>query len=77
MSPKPPRVTGPELVRALLRAGWVRQRKTGSHAHLTHPNRPGVLVTVAEHAGQPVPIGTLAAVLKQAGLSGDDLRRLL
>ena len=77
MSPKLPRVTGPELVRALRRAGWYEIRQTGSHVHLNHSDRPGVLVTVPVHAGQVLPLGTTKAILDRAAMSDDDLRRLL
>ena len=77
MSPKLPRPTGPELLHALERAGWRELRRSGSHRHLIHPDRPGVLITVAVHAGRIVPIGTLKAIMNRAGLTGDDLSRLL
>ena len=77
MSPKLPRVTATELLRALRRAGWVDFRQTGSHLHLTHPDKPGVLVTVARHAGYTLPLGTLNEILKRAGLTADELRALL
>ena len=77
MSPKLPRATGPEVVRALKKAGWYEMRQTGSHVHLNHADRPGVLVTVPVHAGQVLPLGTLKTILERAGLSGEDLRRLL
>jgi predicted RNA binding protein YcfA (HicA-like mRNA interferase family) len=39
--------------------------------------RGGVSVTIAEHGTHPVGRGLLAAILKAAGMSSDDLRRLL
>lgn len=77
MSPKLPRVTSAELVRALRRAGWEEVRQTGSHLHMAHPNRPGQIITVAVHAGRLVPLGTVKAILDRAGLTGDDLGHLL
>ena len=77
MSPKLPRVTASELVRALKRAGWEEMRQTGSHLHLANTKFPGQLITVAVHAGRVVPLGTLKAILDTAGLSGDELRDLL
>lgn len=70
-------MTCTELLRALRRAGWQDLRQTGSHLHLTHPDRPGSLVTVAMHGSQPVPLGTLVAIMRSAGLNADDLRELL
>jgi predicted RNA binding protein YcfA (HicA-like mRNA interferase family) len=43
---------------------------------LAHPNKPG-LVTVPRHPSEILKPKTLAAILEQAGLSVDDLRRLL
>jgi predicted RNA binding protein YcfA (HicA-like mRNA interferase family) len=77
MSPRLPRVTGEEVLRALRRLGWAEVRQTGSHHHLRHPERPGALVTVAAHAGRQLPVGTLAAILDAASLTGDELRKLI
>ena len=76
MSPKLPRCTGPDLVRALERAGWVRRRQTGSHVIMGHPANPGRAV-VPVHAGQTLPPGIITRVLRDTGLTLDDLRRLL
>ncbi|MBI2941185.1 MAG: type II toxin-antitoxin system HicA family toxin, partial [Chloroflexi bacterium] len=38
MSPRLPRITAAELLRALRRAGWQQHRQTGSHLHLVHPD---------------------------------------
>jgi predicted RNA binding protein YcfA (HicA-like mRNA interferase family) len=77
MSPKFPRLTAAELLRALRRAGWQESRQRGSHRRLEHHDRPGQMVTLAVHTGKTVPIGTLKAILEAAGLSSDDLRELL
>ena len=76
MSPRLPRLTADELLRALRRDGWEILRQRGSHAILTHPTKPGHPV-VAIHAGPAVPPGTLATILKQCGLTVDELRKLL
>jgi len=72
-----PRVTGADLLRALKRAGWYEIRITGSHHQLNHADRPGVLITVPVHAGKQVPVGTLGKILGDAGLTGDELRKLI
>jgi len=77
MGTRLPRVTSPELVRALKRAGWRELRQTGSHLHLNHPDKPGQIITVAVHPGRLVPLGTLKAILDRAGLNGDELQKLL
>jgi len=55
-----------ELIRLLERDGWQLARGSGSHQTFKHPTKPG-LVIVAVHHGREVPIGTLKAILKQAG----------
>ena len=76
MSPKLPRVTAAELARALERDGWRFSRQHGSHRVYTHEKKTG-LVVVPMHAGEDLPPGLIARILKDAGLSADDLRRLL
>ena len=56
----------------LERNGWTIRRTRGSHRQYTHPERPGV-VTVAGAPGREVPVCTLNAVLKSAGLKGERL----
>ncbi len=76
MSPKQPRVTSTQLLRALQRDGWEIDHQTGSHIRLWHPTKKG-LVTVAYHPGKIIKLKTLATVLEQAGCTADDMRRLL
>ncbi len=76
MSPKLPRVTAAEWTHALERDGWLNSRQRGSHRVYTHPKKPG-LVVIPMHAGEDLPPGIIARTLKDAGLTADDLRRLL
>ncbi|HVA25624.1 MAG TPA: type II toxin-antitoxin system HicA family toxin [Chloroflexota bacterium] len=71
-----PRITAADLLRALERAGWTRTRQRGSHVRLRHADRPGG-VTVSVHPGAIVKPGTLLGVLEQAGLTVEDLVKLL
>jgi len=48
----------------------------GSHHYYRHPDRPGILLTVPFH-NRDLKRGTLRAILRQAGLTIDDLDRLL
>jgi predicted RNA binding protein YcfA (HicA-like mRNA interferase family) len=48
-------------------AGWRKVRQRGSHRQYKHPEMPR-LVTIAGSPGADVAPGTLASVLKQAGL---------
>lgn len=71
-----PRVTGRRMVAALKRAGWTEVRHAGSHVQLAHAERSGI-VTVPIHAGETLHPKVFAGILKQAGLSVDELRELL
>ena len=62
-----------EVLSALLRAGFVEARQTGSHKVLRHPD--GRQTYVAMHPGT-LPTGTFRKILKQAGLSEEDFRAL-
>jgi predicted RNA binding protein YcfA (HicA-like mRNA interferase family) len=76
MSPRQPRITAAQLLRALRRDGWEEHHHTGGHLYLKHPTKPG-LVTVARHAGVIIKPKTLSSILDQAGLTVDELRDLL
>ena len=76
MSDKLPRVDCQDLIRALQHAGFVEQRQRGSHLHLRRET-DGKRITVPVHKGRVVPIGTLRAILRDAGISIDAFRELL
>lgn len=65
--PKLPVLSGREVVAALERLGFVQMRQRGSHAIL---QRNGVGVVVPLH--RELKTGTLAGVIRQAGLSQDE-----
>jgi predicted RNA binding protein YcfA (HicA-like mRNA interferase family) len=56
-----------DLVHLLESAGWTLKATRGSHRQFLHP-RKGMVVTVPGHPGKDVPIGTLKAILRSAGL---------
>ncbi len=76
MSPKLPRVTAAEVLRALYRDGWYESSQSGSHLKLRHPKKRGHVV-VARHSGQVIKPKTLGSILEQAGLTADELQALL
>jgi predicted RNA binding protein YcfA (HicA-like mRNA interferase family) len=71
-----PAVTAERMQRAIERDGWQMARQHGSHRSFVHPTKAG-LVVIPIHSQRDLPPGTLARILKDAGLSPDDLRRLL
>lgn len=74
MSERLPAVSGGELIAALSKIGWIAVRQRGSHVRLKHPDRPLALV-VPLH--RELKRGTLAGILRDAGIDRDDFRRLL
>lgn len=76
MSDRLPAVTGAQLIAALEREGWFVKRIRGSHHVLRHPSIPRA-VPVPVHGSRPLKRGTLLGILRAAGLSRDDLQRLL
>ena len=69
--PKLPRVSGSEAVRALAQLGFHQVRQRGSHVILRHGDGRGCVVPLHHE----LKIGTLAGVLRQAGVSTDDFIR--
>ena len=55
-----------ELLKLLKDDGWMEKDQKGSHLQLVHSSKTGK-VTVPVHKGD-IPVGTLNAILKQAGL---------
>ena len=65
--PKLPIVSGSEVIRALQRLGFIVLRQCGSHVILRRGSQGCV---VPDH--REVKTGTLAGLLKQAGVSVDE-----
>jgi len=70
-----PRITGKALVSALQDLGFNVIRITGSHHHLHKLGSN--LVTVPVHSGEILSPMIIKSVLKQAGLSVDELIKYL
>jgi len=66
-----------DLLRALLKAGFIIKRKRGSHVFLEFVSDGEVRLTSVSIHSRPIPRGTLKAILKQTGISEDELIRLL
>ena len=73
---KLPSVSGARLVRALKRAGFVELRQKGSHVSLERRTEEGVYRTVVPQHDS-LHKGTLSKILKQAGLTIEQLLSLL
>jgi predicted RNA binding protein YcfA (HicA-like mRNA interferase family) len=76
MSRHLPALSGRQLVRALQRAGFLLLRQKGSHVSLEKHTADGYWRTVVPLHREIRP-GTLSDILKQCGLTKDELAELL
>jgi predicted RNA binding protein YcfA (HicA-like mRNA interferase family) len=74
MSPRLSSATGAEVVRALQKAGFVIVRISGSHQRLVYSESRAVTVPV--HGAKALKRGTLQSILRQAGLTAEQLLEL-
>jgi predicted RNA binding protein YcfA (HicA-like mRNA interferase family) len=72
---KLPVVSGREAVRALRQAGYEVDHQTGSHLILRQVRPPHRRLTVPDH--KELAKGTLRAIIREAGLTVEEFRRLL
>jgi predicted RNA binding protein YcfA (HicA-like mRNA interferase family) len=70
-----PILSGRQLVKALGRVGYAVDRQRGSHIILRQSEPPYRRLVVPDHA--EIAKGTLRALLRDAGLTVADLRRML
>ncbi|CAN5602879.1 type II toxin-antitoxin system HicA family toxin [soil metagenome] len=70
-----PRVSGREVVKALRKVGYERNRQRGSHIVLRQTASPHRRLTVPDH--KEVAKGTLRAIIRQTGLTVDEFKALL
>jgi len=76
MSGETPKLTAAQVLRALRKGGWMEQRQSGSHLVLIHAVKPGQVI-VPVHARKTIKEGTMRSILKMAGLTAEEFRRLL
>lgn len=73
--PKLPTLTPRKVIKVLKKKGFILDRVKGSH-HIYYRPETKCRVIVALHK-KDLPKGTLLEILKQAGVSKDDLRDIL
>ena len=73
--PKLPVLSGAKLVKILSRIGYELDHQTGSHMILRNADPPHRRLTVPNH--KELAKGTMKAILRQAGLSVQDLLELM
>jgi predicted RNA binding protein YcfA (HicA-like mRNA interferase family) len=70
-----PRISGREVVKALKKLGYKKDRQKGSHIVLRQQAAPHRRVTVPDHT--EVAKGTLRAIIREVGLTVDEFKDLL
>jgi predicted RNA binding protein YcfA (HicA-like mRNA interferase family) len=72
---KLPILSGSELCKALAKVGYEIDHQTGSHIILRNEAPPHRRLTVPNH--KEISKGTLRAILRQAGITKEELQELL
>ena len=70
-----PRISGREVVFALTKLGYEKDRQKGSHIVLRQAAYPHRRLVVPDH--KEVAKGTFRAIIKQAGLTVEEFNELL
>ena len=66
-------VSGKKMCKVLEARGWVLSRTKGSHHIYVNPPRPGTLIPVPVHGNKALKAGTQRSIMRNAGLTDDDL----
>ena len=75
MGPKLPVIKPKQMVKALLKIGFIKKRQKGSHLALWH-SRWKKFISIPIHDSD-IKKGTLKSTIRQAGLTKDQLIKLL
>ena len=70
-----PRISGREVMRALSKIGYEKDRQKGSHIILRQNASPHRRIVIPDH--KEIAKGTLRKIIKQAGLTVEDFKNLL
>ena len=70
-----PRVSGREIVKAMQKLGYEFDRQRGSHIVLRQSIAPHRRLTVPDH--REVAKGTLRSILREAGVTVEELKSVL
>jgi predicted RNA binding protein YcfA (HicA-like mRNA interferase family) len=72
-----PVVNGRQVLRAMIKAGFVVDRVVGSHHVLKHATDIRWTVTVPVHAGKDLKRGTLRSIIRRGGFTIEEFVELL
>ena len=73
--PKLPILSGLDIVKIFAKIGYKFDHQTGSHLILRHKEYPHRRLTIPNH--KEVSIGTLRAIIREAGLSREEFLKLI
>lgn len=76
MTPRLPAVDAKTVMRALQRVGFRIERVAGGHYLLVRDDDPSRMVVVPYHGSRDLKRGTLRAILRDAGLTVEEFRKL-
>jgi predicted RNA binding protein YcfA (HicA-like mRNA interferase family) len=65
-------ISGRSLCKIVERYGWELKRITGSH-HIYARRGTNAILSIPVHGNRDLPTGTLRSILKDAGLTEEDL----
>jgi len=72
-----PRLTGEQVVRALRKSGFFIHHQKGSHVTLRYREDINRRTVVPVHKGKTLGKGLLSAIIKDAGLTVEEFKKLL
>lgn len=64
--------SGKKLCTIVKKKGWVLSRIVGSH-HIFEKQGSEVILSIPVHGNRDLPVGTLRSIMKDAGLTENDL----
>ena len=72
--PKIPQIKPKEIIKILLRQGFVQRAGRGSHMVLKHPDGRRTVIPIHN---KPIATGTFASILKQVNFSVEEFLKLV
>lgn len=60
---KTPVIYSKDLIKAIIKLGFIEIRQKGSHKTFSHPD--GRILTIPYHTNRPLPIGLLHKIIKE------------
>lgn len=71
-----PKISGKVAVQLLQKQGYALLRIRGSH-HYLRKSGCTALVVIPVHGNRDLPVGTLRAIIRQAGMTGEQFAALI